>query len=76
MNLAQSFKFTGIVLLLDQEKACDRVHPDYLRVCLGRFGIPAKLVSCIISLFFFQSTLCVNVNGFLSGSTPQGHGLR
>lgn len=75
MDLTQSFKLTVIALLLGQEKAYDRVHPDYLRACLGRFGIPSTLVSCILSLFF-QSTLGVNVNGFLPDSIPQGHGLK
>ncbi|KAG1048844.1 hypothetical protein G6F43_008790 [Rhizopus delemar] len=36
MNIAERFKLPGIALLLDQEKACDRVHPQYLKACLER----------------------------------------
>ncbi|KAG0752508.1 hypothetical protein G6F16_013150 [Rhizopus arrhizus] len=75
MDLAQRFDLPGIGLLLDQEKAYDRVNPDYLRACLVRFGFPEPLISCISSLFF-NTTLCINVNGFLSAPFAQGRGLR
>lgn len=41
-----------VAVLLDQEKAYDRVHPEYLRLVLLRFGFPASLVSSLSSLFF------------------------
>ncbi|KAG1136220.1 hypothetical protein G6F37_012136 [Rhizopus arrhizus] len=75
MDIAQRYKIPGIGLLLDQEKAYDRVHPTYLQACLSHFGFPGKFVDCISSLFF-STTLCVNVNGFLSSPFLQGRGLR
>ncbi|KAG1409099.1 hypothetical protein G6F60_000939 [Rhizopus arrhizus] len=39
------------------------------------FSKPEELTSCISSLFFNMS-LCINVNGFMSVPFPQGRGLR
>ncbi|KAG1167868.1 hypothetical protein G6F36_012411 [Rhizopus arrhizus] len=75
INIAERFKLPGIALLLDQEKAYDRVHPQYLKACLERFGFPSTLVTSILSLFFGTS-LCINVNGFLTTSIQQARGLR
>ncbi|KAG1443446.1 hypothetical protein G6F56_010671 [Rhizopus delemar] len=44
MDIAQRFKLPGVALLLDQEKAYDRVHPKYLQACLERFGFPLSLI--------------------------------
>jgi hypothetical protein len=59
---------------LDQEKAYDRVHPQYLQACLDKFGFLQSLVASIISLF--GTTLCINVNGFLTAPISQARGLR
>jgi hypothetical protein len=75
MNISERFKLPGIALLLDQEKAYDRVHPQYLQACLERFGFPSSLITSILSLFFGTS-LCINVNGFLTVSIQQARGLR
>ncbi|KAG1546419.1 hypothetical protein G6F46_009806 [Rhizopus delemar] len=75
INIAERFKLPGIALLLDQEKAYDRVHPQYLKACLERFEFPSTLVTSILSLFFGTS-LCINVNGFLTTSIQQARGLR
>ncbi|KAG1546735.1 hypothetical protein G6F49_010411 [Rhizopus delemar] len=75
MDVAQRMKLPGIALLLDQEKAYDRVHPQYLQACLDKFGFPPSLVASIISLFF-GTNLCINVNGFLTAPIPQARGLR
>ncbi|CEG77980.1 hypothetical protein RMATCC62417_12649 [Rhizopus microsporus] len=75
MDIARRCRLPGIALLLDQEKAYDRVHPIYLRVCLLRFGFPTQFVDCIASLFF-NTSLCVKVNGFFSTAFVQERGLR
>lgn len=75
MDIARRYRLPGIALLLDQEKAYDRVHPTYLRACLLRFGFPTQFVDCTTSLFF-NASLCVKVNGFLSTAFAQERGLR
>lgn len=65
----------SIGLLLDQEKAYDRVHPDYLRQVLIAFGFPPTLVQVIINLFF-QNRVQVNVNGHFTAPIIQQRGLR
>ncbi|KAG1034961.1 hypothetical protein G6F43_013321 [Rhizopus delemar] len=64
-----------IGILCDQEKAYDRIHPDYLRTVLEQYGFPASFVSSIDKLFFGTS-MRVNVNGFLTTPIPLGRGLR
>ncbi|KAG2192648.1 hypothetical protein INT47_006906 [Mucor saturninus] len=75
MEQARISSSSGIGLLLDQEKAYDRVHPDYLRAVLLRFGYPLTVVDCIDRLFF-STDLQINVNGFLSQCIPQRRGLK
>ncbi|KAG1453633.1 hypothetical protein G6F56_007518 [Rhizopus delemar] len=53
----------------------DRVHPTYLRLCLQHFGLPQRLADGITSLFF-NTSLCVSINGFISTPFDQGRGLR
>lgn len=62
--------------MVDQEKAYDRIHPDYLSSIMKRFGIPQSLIQSIITLFF-STNIEVNMNGYLS-SRPihQQRGLR
>ncbi|KAG1577598.1 hypothetical protein G6F48_012568 [Rhizopus delemar] len=61
--------------MLDQTKAYDRIHPEYLYKVLNRFGFPNKFIKCIHDLFFGNS-ISVNVNGSLSDSIQQLRGLR
>ncbi|KAG1370529.1 hypothetical protein G6F61_011957 [Rhizopus arrhizus] len=72
---AQKSGSTAIGLLLDQEKAYDRVHPDYLRQVLHKFEFPSKVVDSLMSLFLGTS-LRLNINGFLSDPVSQLRGLR
>lgn len=65
----------GIGLLLDQEKAYDRVHPAYLRKVLTKFHLSTVFIDCIMSLFF-GNNIQVNVNGFFSPNITQKRGLR
>ncbi|KAG2198156.1 hypothetical protein INT46_000593 [Mucor plumbeus] len=64
-----------VAILLDQEKAYDRVRPEYLRRFLLRFGFPAGLVSCLLSLFF-GTKISVSINGWLGSPVPQLRGFR
>jgi hypothetical protein len=66
---------SAVAVFLDQEKAYDRVHPDYLSKVLHHFGFPSKLIATLMSLFFGTS-ISVSVNGYLSASLTQGRGLR
>jgi hypothetical protein len=75
MDHCSNIDSSAVGLLLDQEKAYDRVHPHYLRQVLTRIGIQDSFVDSICRLFF-GTCLRVNVNGFLSGSVPQLRGLR
>jgi hypothetical protein len=65
----------SVAVLLDQEKAYDRVHPEYLRLVLLRFGFPGSLVSALSSLFF-GTQISVSVNGWLGAPISQLRGLR
>ena len=75
MSLAQKYDITGAALLLDQEKAYDRVHPEYLQAVLHHFGFPAPFVDSIMHLFF-NTQLSININGYISAPCQQQRGLR
>ncbi|KAG2192693.1 hypothetical protein INT47_013195 [Mucor saturninus] len=75
MAHARSSDSSAICLLLDQEKAYDRVHPEYLRRVMLHFGFPIGITSCI-SRLFFSTSLQLNINGHLTESIPQLRGLR
>ena len=65
----------SIGLMLDQEKAYDRIHPSYLRQVMQRFGIPSSIILAIERLFF-GTQIRINVNGHLTDSVQQKRGLR
>lgn len=75
MSVAQKYDITGAALLLDQEKAYDRVHPEYLKAVLQQFRFPASLINSIMHLFF-DTQLSININGFISTPCAQQRGLR
>ncbi|OBZ80695.1 Transposon TX1 uncharacterized protein, partial [Choanephora cucurbitarum] len=75
MDHARKEKRTDIALLLDQEKAYDRVHPAYLRKALQRFRFPEPFIHSIIGLFF-GNQVRINVNGYFSHPITQQRGLR
>jgi hypothetical protein len=75
MEHARNTRSSAIGLLLDQEKAYDRVHPKYLEQVLLRFGFPSVLVNSLLGLLF-STSLRLNVNGFLFDSVPQLRELR
>ena len=65
----------AVAVLLDQEKAYDRVHPEYLRLVLQRFGFPLTLVDSLLSLFF-GTKISISINGWLGSPISQLRGLR
>lgn len=74
--VAHQYRSSSIGLLLDQEKAYDRIHPGYLREIMSAFNVPDTLIHSITSLFF-STQIQVNVNGHLTQSPiPQLRGLR
>ncbi|KAG0820803.1 hypothetical protein G6F19_012268 [Rhizopus arrhizus] len=75
MEHARLTSSDAVGLLLDQEKAYDRVHPSYLCKVLHHFGFPPSIVQSLSTLFF-NTGLHINVNGFLSSSVLQHRGLR
>jgi hypothetical protein len=64
-----------IGVMVDQQKAYDRIHPFYLRLVLERFGIPRTLIRSILMLFF-RTRIVLNINGNISSEIIQGRGLR
>lgn len=59
----------AVAVLLCQEKAYDRVHPQYLQQVLLHFGFPSSLVSSLCSLFF-GTQMSISINGRLSSPVP------
>jgi len=66
-------EYVGV--MLDNNKAYDRVHPRYLAQVLQKFGFPMEFIRCIENLFF-DNELFINMNGFLTESVKQKRGLR
>ncbi len=66
---------SDIAMLLDQEKAYDRVHPTYLKLTLLRFGFPDVFVRSLMTLFF-GNNIRINVNGHFTSNVTQQRGLR
>lgn len=75
MEHAAKTQATDIGLLLDQEKAYDRVHLHYLTRCLAHWGFPDPIVACIRALFT-GTQICININGHLSEPIIQRRGVR
>lgn len=71
----ERYKIDGVGILFDQEKAYDRVHPDYLRAVLKRMHFPGRLIDSIFTLFF-STHINLNINGYLAQPFAQQRGLR
>ena len=65
----------SVAVFLDQEKAYDRVHPEYLRRVLLHFGFPSSLITSLCKLFF-STQIHISINGWLGVPFQQGRGLR
>ncbi|KAK4513364.1 putative secondary metabolism biosynthetic enzyme [Mucor velutinosus] len=74
-TIATRSKLPSIALLLDQEKAYDRIHFSYLEALMKAFNIPSPPISVVLN-FFSLTMIQPNVNGFLSTPLPQIRGLR
>ncbi|KAK4513906.1 uncharacterized protein ATC70_005913 [Mucor velutinosus] len=72
---ARAIHHKGADILLDKEKAYDRVNTNYLCVVLRRLGFPASLVSCVKSLFF-GNNMYINVNGYFTSAVKQERGIQ
>ncbi|KAF9140909.1 hypothetical protein BGX20_007453, partial [Mortierella sp. AD010] len=55
-------KISGAGILLDQEKAYDRVHPSYLRAVMEHMEFPVQFTDSIFRLFF-STNIHLNING-------------
>lgn len=66
---------SSVGVLLDQEKAYDRVRSDYLGQVMTRFGFPPPFIDSLLHLFFSTST-SISINGWLSSPVSQLRGLR
>lgn len=66
---------SDIGLLLDQEKAYDRLNLDYLKHVLVKFGFPRPLVKCIYKLMG-DNQIRINLNGHLSTAVAKLRGLK
>lgn len=75
MHHAQVILSSAIDLMLDQEKTFDRVHPTYLTQVVLHFDIFSAVFHSLTGLFF-DMTLRLNINGFLSSDALNGRGLR
>lgn len=75
MEYARRCKRDDIALLLDQEKACDRVHPSYLHSVMIHFGFSSVLVGNLCGLFF-GNRVRININGHFTNVVHQSRGLR
>ncbi|EIE78403.1 hypothetical protein RO3G_03107 [Rhizopus delemar RA 99-880] len=75
MEHARATKSDHIALLLDQEKAYDRVHPIYLRSVLLKFGFPPEFIASLLGLFF-GNRVRININGHFTEPVNQLRGLR
>jgi hypothetical protein len=62
-------------IMLDFEKAYDRVNPDYLAAVLATMGFAPAFIRIIHSLFF-ETRIHLNINGHIAPSITQGRGLR
>ncbi|CEP16721.1 hypothetical protein [Parasitella parasitica] len=64
-----------IGLLLDQEKAYNRVNLVYMKRVLLKFGFPGKFVTCISKLMG-DNLIHININGPLSSAVAKLRGLK
>jgi hypothetical protein len=72
---AAKAKTMDVSVLLDQEKAYDRVNSMYLEKVLLHIRFPRTLVTVIIHLFY-NTQISLSINGWLGTPSVQQRGLR
>jgi hypothetical protein len=72
---ATKAKTMDVSVLLDQEKAYDRVNSMYLEKVLLHIRFPRTLVTVIIHLFY-NTQISLSINGWLGTPSVQQRGLR
>ena len=75
INYAEASEEDGAIVALDQEKAYDKIHHDYLWEVLDAFNLPETFTRTIKALYWNASTQ-VAVNGFLSDPFRITRGIR
>jgi hypothetical protein len=75
ITYAEISETNGVIVALDQEKAYDRIHHDYLWNTLEAFHLPPPFIAIIKSLYQHATTR-VAINGVLSPPFPVQRGVR
>jgi len=75
IDKGESRKSKTLLLLLDWEKAFDKVIHHRLIGALKRMNIPEKIIN-IITMFYKQPKFCVEMDGNKSEYQPQETGIR
>lgn len=75
INYAEMVEEDGAIIALDQEKAYDRIHHDYLWRVLEAFRIPAPFIKTVKALYSHAHTR-IAINGVLSEPFQVTRGVR
>jgi len=75
ITYAEISETNGAIIALDQEKAYDRIHHDYLWETLEAFHLPHPFIAMVKSLYQHATTR-VAINGVLSPPFPVQRGIR
>lgn len=75
LDQAKGLNIPGVGILLDQEKAYDRVHAGYLGRVMQKLNFPSAFINCVQQLFF-GNKVRININGFFTDPITQQRGLR
>jgi hypothetical protein len=73
--LAEASKVNGAIIALDQEKAYDKIHPDYLFKAMATFGIPDTFIRTVKHLYETAETTVI-INGIQSAPFKITRGVR
>ena len=75
IDFAEITEENGTIILLDQEKAYDKIRHDYLWRVLEAFHLPLPFIKTLKALYEHAHT-CVVINGVLSSSFQIRRGVR